>query len=1214
MGLTRLAIHRPLTMLMAILALVLMGGVAYTYLHVDRLPPVTIGVVSVSSSLPNASAQNVELLVTEPIENAISGISGVDTVTSTSSEGSANVIVQLADGYDPNQADIDIQEAMGPLARRLPTNATAPVVRKFDPNASPIMDVAFTGASLDQLYDIATNDIAPDLQSVPGVGQVNVSGGLQREIEIQVDYSKLAAYGVTMAQVSSALSNANVAAPSGSVPEGTQVINVVPQGLFSNIQDVQNVLISDSPTSGPIKVGDVANVVQTYKQQTNLQRLNGQDAVGLSITPNSDANTVAVADALRAELKRLQPLLPGGTSVTVTNDQSQFTRASLDSIQHDLALAIMMVAVVILVFLHDWKHTVIVLCAIPTSLISTFLVMYLLGFTLNTMSMMALALMIGILVDDSIVVLENIHRHLALGESPWQAALNGRSEIGMAAMAITMADIVVYTPIAFMSGSIGQLFRQYGLTVVAATLFSMLMSFTLTPMLASRWLRHTDRTNSRNPFNRFATMWDRGFERVAAFFSHSVPWTLRARWFVLLISVGMVAAVAMMIPLHLLSTEYAPAEDDNSFTVNLQLPPGTSLTATDQAAKQMEGFIQQLPEVQYYFTSVSIPGGTGFSRGGASTVSIDVQTVPKDQRQRTVFELINVLRGESRRIAGASFSGGVSSPLPGGGGGGAGSINVSISGPDLDQVTQLATQAQQTLLSVPGVQDVRNSNLNTVPELDISLDRVRMAQLGVTNQQVDQALSSAIGGSLVTEFQPPGTQQEDITLIADPAQRLDLTALSRVPVGTEAGTGATGGGTGATTGATATTGGGGATTAGTVVTLGQVATLKQGSGPVTIQRVNRQVTASLSATPVGRPLGDVSSDINKAMRTVAFPPGYGFTLRGQVQIFNQAITALMAALVLSVVLEYMLLVALYESWLFPLVRMLTVPLGMIGAFLLLWVTGNTINIFSIIGMIMGEGLVAKSGILLVDYANTLRERGIHRTEALRDAVRVRLRPILMTSATMIFGMLPLALKLEPGAETRAPMAIVVIGALLSSTVLTLVVVPALYTVMDDLQNKLFRRGVKAGQTVAPVGAVIEAAGAAAPPHGDAPRRTPAPWNINGHSATPASTQVPINIADRGSIYVVHAALPGVRQEDVQVSVTGHTLTIRSRDGQNNTIEDGQWVVREHSPVQWERAIKLPDEVDASAISAEYKDGILELWLPKAEPEAERRIPVRSGRD
>jgi HAE1 family hydrophobic/amphiphilic exporter-1 len=964
------------------------------------------------------------------------------------------------------------------------------------------------------------------------------------------------------------------------VPQGPQVINVVPQGLFSSVQDVQNVLISDSPTSGPITVGDVANVLQTYKTQYNLQRLNGQDAVGLSITPNSDANTVQVADAVRAELKKLQPLLPAGSSTTVVNDQSLFTRASLDSIQRDLAIAVLLVAAVILVFLHDWKHTIIVLCAIPTSLVSTFLVMYLLGFSLNTMSMMALALMIGILVDDSIVVLENIHRHLQMGESPWAAALNGRSEIGMAALAITMADVVVYTPIAFMSGSIGQLFRQYGLTVVAATLFSMLMSFTLTPMLASRWLRHGGPTRFKR-LRALGDRWDRGFEHVSTFFARSVAQTIRARWIVVAAAAAFVGAAALMIPLHLLGAEYAPSEDDSNFSVNLQLPPGTSLTATNTAAQQLEAMVQALPEVQYYFTSVSVPGGGGFNRGGASSVNMTVQVVPKDQRKRTVFELINVLRGQARNIPGANFNGGVSSPLPGGGGGGAGSIGLSISGPDLATVTQLATEAQGLLQQVPGVADVRNSNLTSVPELDIQLDRVRMAELGITNQQVDQALSSAIGGSTVTEFQPPGTQQEDITLVADPNSRYDLNALQQVPIGVES---AAAGGTAGP---------------GPAVTLGQIATLTNATGPVSIQRVNRQVTASLSAAPNGRPLGDVANDIRATMQKVAFPSGYGFNLRGQVQVFNQAITALGAALVLSAVLEYMLLVALYESWLFPLVRMLTVPLGMIGAFLLLWVTGNTINIFSVIGMIMGEGLVAKSGILLVDYANTLRERGVGRTEALAEAVRVRLRPILMTSATMIFGMLPLALKLEPGAETRAPMAIVVIGALLSSTVLTLVVVPSLYTIVDDLQVRLF--GDKRKVAPVPVPVPVPVPAKAEPVH------------TNGATPQPSGAGVPLNVLDFGSVYLVRAALPGTKLADIDVSVDARTLTIRSARHQNG--HDGaSWVLQEYGAGDWERSMALPAEVESQAVTANYEDGILELRLPKSQPVVKRKVPISAPWD
>ncbi|MBV9546398.1 MAG: efflux RND transporter permease subunit, partial [Chloroflexi bacterium] len=806
MGLTRLAIRRPLTVLMGILALVLMGGVAYTYLQVDRLPPVQIGVVSVSVGYPNASAENVERLIAEPLENAISGISGVDTITSTSNEGSANVTVQLVDGYDPNQADIDIQEAMGPVARQLPTGATTPVVRKFDPNASPILNLAFTGAPLDQLYDIANNQIQPALAAVPGVGQVNISGGLQREIQIQIDYAKLAAYGITTQQISTALTGANVSIPSGAIPVGGQNVNIVPQGLFQSIQDIQHVVITTSTTGAPITVGDVATVQDTTKTQYSLQRLNGQDAVGLSITANSDANTVQVSDAVQAELKKLQPLLPQGTTTTVVEDQSLFTRASLDSIQRDLAIAVILVAVVILVFLHDWKHTAIVLCAIPTSLISTFLVMYLLHFTLNTMSMMALALMIGILVDDSIVVLENIHRHLQLGESPWAAALNGRSEIGMAALAITMADVVVYTPIAFMSGSIGQLFRQYGLTVVAATIFSMLMSFTLTPMLASRWLRHTEGPGRFTRLKALGNAWDRGFARVGDFFAATVPWTLRMRWLVLLIGAAMVVASAALIPLKLLGMEYAPAEDDNTFEVNLQLPPGTALDPTNQAALEMENYIKQMPEVEYYFTTASVPGGSGGGfRGGSSSVNIQVQTVDKNQRKRSVFDLINALRAQARNIPGANFSGGVSSPLPGGGGGGGGSINVQLSGPDLNTVNQIASDVQTNLQQIPGVQDVRSSNLATLPELDIKLDTQRMAALGITNQTVDQALSAAIGGTTVTEFQPPGTQQEDITLMAPNTARYNTSTLSAIPVGTESGTT-------------------------NVVTLGQIATITNGTG------------------------------------------------------------------------------------------------------------------------------------------------------------------------------------------------------------------------------------------------------------------------------------------------------------------------------------------------------------------------------------------------
>src|SRR5579864_8373434 len=1053
MFLTRLAVVRPLTVLMALLGVVIMGAVSYTFLKIDRLPPISIPFVSVNMSYPGATAQDVELLITEPIENAVSGMSGVYSISSTSSEGSASVFVQLVDGTDPTQAALEVERRVNGIRNKLPADASDPRVNKADPSQQPIMEVAVTGAKLDQLFEVVNDQFVPDLESIPGVAQINLSGGLQTEVQVKIDYSKMQAYGVTLAQINTALTNANVDAPIGSIQQGQAQLDVRSLGSFQTINDLSNLIITQT-TNGPVLLKDVSTVGLGYKQQTQLQRLNGTDAVGLQIVKQSDANALQVADSVRVALAKLQNLLPQGSQVVITNDTSVFTRASLDAIQHDLLLSVLLVGGVMLLFLHAWRHTVIVLLAIPTSLISTFLVMYVLGFSLNIMSLMALALMIGILVDDSIVVLENIHRHLVLGENPHQAAITGRGEIGMAAIAITMADVVVYTPIAFISGVLGQLFRQYGLTVVAATLFSLLISFTLTPMLASRWLQHTEKAGSRNPLNRFGVWWDEHFEMLGRWVGHTVPWAVKARWLVLLICAGLVVGSFAMVPLGWIGSEYAPQEDDNTYSVNINAPPGTALTAMDAAAKQMEAYLQSMPETQYVFDSVS--QGGGFGRGGVRA-SLDVQVVPKAQRTRSVFDIINDVRAYGRRIAGVQTSVNVQSPLGGGGGfggGGTASVNVQIAGPDLDTLNQVSDQVIATMSTIPGLADVQNSSNAGNPELHIQLDRARMAQLNVTSQSVATALRTAVSGTVVTPYRPYGATQQDITLIANDAQRQDLNSIASIPVGTGSATGA-GGTTTSTSSTNATVTSGTSTTPG-IVTLGQIATIGYGTGPVSIQRVDRNRTMTISGTATGRSLGDVAGDVSKAMGQISLPAGYSWQIRGGVQQLNNSFATLGQALILSVVLEYMLLVALYESWFYPIVLILGVPLGIVGALWGLFVTHNTLNIFSIIGLIMAVGLVAKTGILLVDYTNTLRRRGLNRTEALAEAARVRLRPILMTTCTMSFGMLPLALKLEPGAESRAPMAVVVIGGLLTSTFLAIFVTPSLYTLLDDLQGLFFR--------------------------------------------------------------------------------------------------------------------------------------------------------------
>jgi hydrophobic/amphiphilic exporter-1 (mainly G- bacteria), HAE1 family len=1051
MWLTRLAVVRPLTVLMGLLGLVIMGGVSYTFLKIDRLPPISIPFVSVSMAYTGATAQDVELLITEPIENAVSGMSGVYSITSTSSEGSAQVNVQLIDGTDPTQASLEVERRVNAIRSKLPADASDPRVNKADPNAQPIMEVALTGGKPDQLFQVANDQFIPALESVPGVAAINVSGGQQTEVQVRVDYAKLAAYGITLANVTTAMTNANVDAPVGSIDQGATTLNVRSLGSFQTTDDLANLVVSQTTNGGPILLGDLASVQLGYKIQTQLQRLNGQDAVGLQIVKQSDANALQVADDVRVALAKLQKLLPAGSQVVVTNDTSVFTRASLDAIQHDLLLSVLLVGGVMLLFLHAWRHTVIVLLAIPTSLVSTFLVMYALGFSLNIMSLMALALMIGILVDDSIVVLENIHRHLHLGENPHQAALTGRGEIGMAAIAITMADVVVYTPIAFISGVLGQLFRQYGLTVVAATLFSLLISFTLTPMLASRWLTYTEaQATSKAPVARFGRWWDEHFEALGRAVARMVPFSVRARWLIVLISVGLVAGAISLVPLGFIGSEYAPQEDDNMFSVNLNAPPGTSLAAINDASKQMEAVLTKMPEVQYVFNSVSAGGGGGFGRGGARA-SLDVQVVPKSQRTKSVFDLLDAARTAGKRIPGVQVSGNVPSPLGGGGGfggGGTASVSVQLAGPDLATLNQISDQVIATMSTIPGMQDVQNSSNAGNPELQIQLDRARMAQLNVNSQAVATALRTAVSGTVVTPYRPAGATQLDTTLIASDTDRLDINQLSAIPVGTGAATGA-GSGTTSTTSSTSST-------APTIVTLGQIATITYGTGPVQIQRVDRNRTMTITGTAAGRPIGDVAKDTTSAMNQISLPAGYSYQLRGGVQQLNNAFTTLGQALILSVILEYMLLVALYESWFYPITLILGVPLGIVGALLGLLVTGNTLNIFSIIGLIMAVGLVVKTGILLVDFTNTLRKRGMGRTEALAEAARVRLRPILMTTATMTFGMLPLALKLEPGAESRAPMAVVVIGGLLSSTFLAIFLTPALYTLLDDLQSLIFR--------------------------------------------------------------------------------------------------------------------------------------------------------------
>jgi len=1131
-GLTRLSLARPVAIVMLFAALIVLGLQSYGRLAVDRLPPTNFPSVSVNVNYAGASPLDIEQLIAIPLEKAVAGLRGVDTVSSNSSLGSVRLNVNFTEDTNLDQAAIDVEKRIASIKNQLPADASAASVVKADFNSFPIMNIVLAGGgrlTTSQLYDIGNEVVLPALLQSYGVADVGISGGRQREIQVRVDPVRLKAFDISLQQVVTSLGSENVNTPSGTLRVGNAEPSVRFTALAQSVADFRNTVIQRGGAGGggatvtpPVYVKDVADVVDTYAELTRLQRFNGEEAIGLTITKQPDSNSIKVADSVKATLERVQRSLPPGVTYRIANDTTRYTRDALRDVQTDLGLAIIITGTVLMLFLHSWRNTIIVLLAIPTSLISTFLVMYFLGFTLNLMSLLALALLIGILVDDSIVVLENIHRRLGLGEKPMIAALTGRSEIGLAAIAITLLDVVVFAPIGFVGGNIGSLFKQFGLTIVIATLFSLLICFTLTPMLASRWLKEHEREGedegtvaaftggliamaagiygslafladnfagqtipvpgwitsfanaamgvqapasggfggapgaaaagqtlgvgglvslgvgvllfpvgwfvlrplARMVMRTFPQIWDAGYGAIARGYGAILPGVLRLRFLVVLAGVGVLVGTIWMVQSGVVGSEYAPSEDENQISLNLQMPPSATLEATDRVTQQVEGALldkAKYPEIRSVFTSVGGGGGYGGS-GRQSRIAIEL--VDRGLRKRSVFDIQTELRkfGEILPDVGVS----VDLPSALGGGGGGGGVSVRIVGPDPSVLGQLADQFEAILRRVDGIVDVSNSGQAGVPELRAVAMRSQTADLAVTSTTVSQAMRTAVQGTVATQLRVQDQAQVDVRVIVQrDANGIPLN-LEDVPV---------------------------LTTRGVVVRLGQVATIQNATGPSRINRSDRNRSVGVSGSVVGRPLGDVAAEVRQKQSTVAVPAGYRVTVGGAVQNLDRAISALTGALGLSVVLMYLLLAALYDSFLSPFIVLFSLPLAMIGAFGGLYMLDKTLNIFSLIGIIMLTGLVCKNAILLVDYTNTLRnEEGLSARDALVRAGPIRLRPILMTSATLVCSMLPILLGTGPGAEQRSPVAAVITGGMITSTLLTLIFVPALYTYFDDLAN------------------------------------------------------------------------------------------------------------------------------------------------------------------
>jgi HAE1 family hydrophobic/amphiphilic exporter-1 len=1034
MGLTRVAISRPVFILMVISAMVILGLVSFTRLNAELFPSINFPVVTVTTTYSGASPDDVDRLVTQPLQDAIAGIADVDVLQSSSTEGRSQIIVNFLDSADVDTAAIDVQRRVGAVVNQLPADADTPSVLKLDPGLQPVLFLAISGnMPLDRLFDLADDKVKPRLESQSGVASVTVSGGLQREIQILVDPNRLRAYGLTIDQVQQALARENQGQPSGSIDRGRERINLRVYGLFQSVDEIREVQVA-GPSGANVRLADVASVVDTFKKPTSRTWLNGQEAVSLTITKQSGSNEIATVDAVRTEIERLNRELPNGARISIISDNSVATRNSLAGVQRSLVEAVALTGLVLLVFLHTIRSTMIVLFAIPTSIVTTFLAMTFLGFTLNLMSSIALVMVIGVLVDDSIVVLENIFRHLEHGQEPKEAALTGRSEIGLAAIAITLVDVVVFTPVAFMSGTVGGFFRQFGLVIASATLLSLFVSFTLTPMLASRWLKSGRQDASFGPWRLFL----RGFEAVLSAirrgYGSTLAWVLRHRWVPVLVAVLTLVAAVAMVPLGLIKFEFIPASDNGQVGVTVEMPPGSSLEATENVLKIINTRLATIPEIQYYLAASGQGGGGGFGVGGGVRFG-RVQIVLVDLKHRTrsnaavadeVIALTRDIPVATIRVATASGGGGTNQP-----------IQALITGDDPRVLQSIATRVQEALAGISGARDVTNSVATANPETRVIPDRQRMADAGVSAQQLSQVLRTAIDGSVATKLRVEGQDEVDVRLLVSEQARADVASILAIPM-------------------TAIRGGQTAT-----VTVGQVTRASEVAGPTSVNRRNRQRLVTIGASlGTGVPLNDVTrplqASISQLQAEGAIPPGYAVSLGGQSEQQAKAFGNLILALALSVVLEYMLLAALYESMILPFATMFALPLAVIGAFVGLAVTGNTLNLLSMIGVIVLMGLVGKNGILLIDYANTLRQRGRTRAEALREAGETRLRPILMTTVALVSGLMPLAIGLEEGSETYKAMAAVIIGGMLSSTLLSLLVVPCMYTYFDDLQRAIVR--------------------------------------------------------------------------------------------------------------------------------------------------------------
>ena len=1023
MFLSDLSIKRPVLATMMIVALVTLGIFSFRRLSVDLWPKIEFPFVSIVTEYPGASPEAVEREVTKKIEESVNSVEGVKRIFSYSNEGYSQVFIEFELKTKLMDDVADVRAKMDAVRSELPKDIEPPVIGRFDPAAQPIMifSVRGPGWSLRDLTRLGEEDISRRIQNVQGVGSVQVAGGVRREVHVLLMPDRMNALGLSPDMVVGALNRENSDMPAGRVIRGAREDLVRIKGRLKSPKAFENIAVAVR-NGTTVRLSQIARIEDAEEEERDAAFVNGERAVAIEIRKVAGGNTVDIADQVNAAVAELNTKLPRGANLMMIQDNSVWIRHSVDDVQKTLVEGAILTVLIVFLFLNSWRSTVITGLTLPVSVISSFFTLYAFGFTLNMMTLMALSLMIGILIDDAIVVRENIVRHVEHGEEHMEAARKGTAEIGFAVMATSLSIVAVFVPVAFMGGIVGRFFFQFGIVVAFAVLVSLFVSFTLDPMLSSRWYDPMAEGGSHEgPVGRVLKRFNDWFEVLGQRYRGVVAWSLSHR----MLTVGIAVlsfVVALALPmLGAVGGEFMPRSDEGQTSVAFETPVGSSIEYTKSKGREIAGWIESRPEVDYTYMTVGGPAQNNEVNRGSVFVKLQPRRERKLSQQEFETEIRKTLvrfTDSRARVLQAGAVGGAQAP-----------IVINLNGPDLAELQRISDRALEAIRDVPGLVELHSSLEGRKPELIVDVDRDLASQVGLSIGQVGASLRPVLSGQKAGDWEDETGLSHDVIVRMAPEFRESSQDLLRVPVATSQVDRATG--------------------APVMVPLGQVAQVRRGGAPAQIDRQKLERVATIEGNFQGRPLTDVTGDIQKRLNGLELPPGYRFDFGGEQADFVETVGYMLESLTLAVVFLYIILASQFGSLIKPLAIMLSLPLSLVGVMLALALTRGSLNMMSMIGIIMLMGLVTKNAILLVDFANKARDRGLERHAALVDAGQLRLRPIVMTTLAMIFGMLPTALALGEGGEFRAPMARAVIGGLITSTLLTLIVVPVVYTYLDD---------------------------------------------------------------------------------------------------------------------------------------------------------------------